>query len=212
MSACACTLRHPPRRIVLTGGPGAGKTAVLEMLAHEVCSHVLILPEAAGILFGGGFPRRADAVARDAAQRAIFAVQLELERLALDSNAALTLCDRGVVDGVAYWPGPDDYWAAVGMSRSDALKRYQAVIHLRVPEGRNGYGHTNPLRTETAVEAAEIDRRILKAWDGHPRRFIVEATRDFLAKARSVMEIVRGEIPACCRRPAAAAPPLPLAG
>jgi uncharacterized protein (DUF2249 family) len=51
---CATHLR---RRIVLTGGPGAGKTAVLELFRAAVCEHVNVLPEAAGIVFGGGFPR-----------------------------------------------------------------------------------------------------------------------------------------------------------
>jgi hypothetical protein len=31
MKPCTCTLPHQRRRIVLTGGPGAGKTAVLEL-------------------------------------------------------------------------------------------------------------------------------------------------------------------------------------
>ena len=39
MAACGCTETHPPRRIVLTGGPGAGKTAVLEMMRKTLCEH-----------------------------------------------------------------------------------------------------------------------------------------------------------------------------
>lgn len=35
--ACHCARTHPPpRRVVLTGGPGAGKTAVLEMARHAL--------------------------------------------------------------------------------------------------------------------------------------------------------------------------------
>ncbi len=54
MTPCACRQRHDMRRIVLTGGPGAGKTAVLELVRQEFCAHVTVLPEAAGIVFGGG--------------------------------------------------------------------------------------------------------------------------------------------------------------
>jgi predicted ATPase len=200
MSVCACTRQHARRRLVLTGGPGAGKTAVLEMLRHEVCSHVALLPESAGILFAGGFPRRADAAAIRAGQRAIAAVQIELERLADEGNPALTICDRGVVDGFAYWPGPADFWTAVGITRADALRRYDVVIHLRTPDGSNGYGHENLFRTETAAEAAAIDRRILAAWDGHPRRFIIDVASDFPTKAGAAIDLVRAEIPDCCRR------------
>jgi predicted ATPase len=185
---------------VLTGGPGAGKTAVLEMLRHALCSHVTMVQESAGVVFGGGFPRRADDDGRRAAQRAIYHVQIELEALADSANAALVLCDRGIVDGFAYWPGPGDYWAAVGTTRAEALARYDAVIHLRTPNGLNGYGHQNPLRTESPEEAAAIDERILSAWEGHPRRFLIDATADFLLKAKSAIAIVRNEVPACCRQ------------
>ena len=34
---CACVGPHPHKRIVLTGGPGAGKTAVLELVRRSFC-------------------------------------------------------------------------------------------------------------------------------------------------------------------------------
>jgi predicted ATPase len=197
--ACRCERHHAPRRIVLTGGPGAGKTAVLEMLAHLVCPHVVITREAAGILFSGGFPRHADAPTRRAVQRAIFHVQVELETLASMGNPALVLCDRGLIDGCAYWPGPESFWDALGVTREEALERYDAVIHLRTPTGSNGYGHQNPMRIETADEARAIDERIITAWEGHPRRFIVAATSDFVSKAAQAIALILNEVPLCCR-------------
>jgi predicted ATPase len=185
---------------VLTGGPGAGKTAVLELLAHEVCKHVVIAKEAAGILFGGGFPRGRDAGSRRAAQRAIYHVQLEIEALLADTNAAVVLFDRGIVDGSAYWPGPGDFWREMKTSHEQALLRYDAVVHMRSPDGPNGYGHQNPLRTETAFEARAIDDRILQAWSGHPNRFIVDATPDFVTKAERALTLIRAQIPRCCRQ------------
>lgn len=38
---------HKRRRVVLTGGPGAGKTATLELIRQSFCEHVHVLPEAA---------------------------------------------------------------------------------------------------------------------------------------------------------------------
>jgi predicted ATPase len=200
MAACACTEIHPAKRIVLTGGPGAGKTAVLELMRKTLCEHVKIVPEAAGVVFGGGFPRDGQLDARCAAQRAIFYVQRELEAAALASNVAIVLCDRGTVDGFAYWPGPDDLWSAVGTSHEEQLARYAAVIHLRTPTFDGGYNQQNPLRRESAAEAAAIDARIAEAWGGHPRRYEVGPMPHFLAKAARVIEIVRGELPSCCRR------------
>jgi predicted ATPase len=200
MIPCDCTETHAPRRIVLTGGPGAGKTATLELIRRaSFCDHVQILPEAASIVFGGGFPRRRDVEGRKAAQRAIYHVQRELEASTAADNAAIILCDRATVDGAAYWPGPDDYFAAVNTTLAEELRRYDAVIHLRTPRVEGGYNHQNPLRTETAIEAAEVDLRILRIWDTHPRRFIVDAMPDFLAKAARVLELMRAELPECCR-------------
>lgn len=200
MKACPCKESHERRRVVLTGGPGGGKTALLELIRHSFCEHVQILPETAGILFGGGFPRGGSLEVRRAAQRAIFFTQRELETAADASNAAIVLCDRGTVDGVAYWPGPDDFWSEVGTTLEKQLQRYDAVIHLRIPRPESGYSHDNPLRIESAAEAAAIDERILRAWEGHPRRFLVEATTDFLAKAARALAILQEEMPECCRR------------
>ena len=201
MVACACTDVHKPRRVVLTGGPGAGKTALLELIRQSFCSHVKVLPEAAGVVFGGGFPREDDQTCRRAAQRAIFYVQRELENAADSHNPAIVLCDRGTVDGLAYWPGPaDEYWSCLGTTLETELGRYDAVIHLRTPPAEQGYNNQNPLRTENATAAADIDARILRAWERHPRRFVVESSAEFLDKAARALEILRDELPDCCRR------------
>jgi len=201
MTPCECREDHEQRkRVVLTGGPGAGKTAVLELIRQYSCAHVHVLPEAAGIVFGGGFPRRPNESVRRAAQRAIFYVQRELELASDGEPAAIVLCDRGTVDGFAYWTGGDDFWTSLGTTQAEQLQRYETVIHLRSPPAGAGYNHVNPLRIESAVEAAEIDARIAKAWSGHPRRVFIESTPDFLAKARRAVEILRSEMPACCRR------------
>jgi hypothetical protein len=71
MVVCECSDVHKRRRVVLSGGPGAGKTALLELIRQSFCSHVKVLPEAASIVFGGGFPREDDPLCRRAAQRAI---------------------------------------------------------------------------------------------------------------------------------------------
>ncbi|MEW5847627.1 MAG: ATP-binding protein [Myxococcota bacterium] len=201
METCQCETRHTLKRIVLTGGPGAGKTAVLELVRQHFCRHVRVLPEAAGVLFGGGFPRRTEPGASRAAQRAIFHVQTELEEaeLAVDGSAVF-LCDRGTLDGLAYWQGaPSEFWAGVRSSEAEQLSRYDVVIHLRTPPANGGYNNTNRLRTETPEEAALIDERIRQAWSGHPRRFTVESTESFLDKAMHAVELIRGELPECCR-------------
>jgi predicted ATPase len=197
--SCRCTGHHAHRRVVLTGGPGAGKTAVLELVRRSLCAHVKILPESAGILFAGGFPRGVTAELRRPAQRAIFHVQRELEAIGDIGDHALVLCDRGTVDSLGYWPGPGDFFGELGTTLADELARYDAVIHLRTPPPNDGYNRLNPLRIETPAEAHAIDEKIAAAWRGHPRRFEVPAAHDFMAKATRALEIIHAELPACCR-------------
>ena len=193
----ACQLSGRSQRIVLTGGPGAGKTAVLELVRRALCDHVRVLPEAAGILFGGGFPRIATPSYGRAAQRAIFHVQRELEATTDDDPSAIVVCDRGTVDGAAYWPGPGELWNQVGTTLATELARYDIVIHLRVPGAQ--YNHQNPLRTEDAITAHAIDKRIAALWASHPHRFEVAAEQDFFAKASHALRILNEQLPACCR-------------
>lgn len=200
MRPCDCVARHDHRRVVLTGGPGAGKTAVLELIRLFFCVHVRTLPEAAGVVFGGRFPRNGRVAVRRAAQRAIFHVQRELEATEEEDSAAIVLCDRGTVDGHAYWVGEGDVFSAVGTTRDHELARYHAVIHLRTPSSPDAYGRENPLRIESLEEAAVIDQRIAQAWAGHPRLHEIAATPDFLTKAARALEILRDEVPECCRQ------------
>jgi hypothetical protein len=173
---------------------------LLELIQQAFCAHVTVLPEAASIVFGGGFPRHAEVECQRAAQRAIYHVQRQLEVTGDSHNAAIVLCDRGTLDGLACWPGPDaDFWAALATDRERELARYDAVIHLRTPTAELGYNHRNPLRTETAARAAEVDVLILRAWDGHPRRRVIDSSTDFLDKAARALDALRGELPACCR-------------
>jgi predicted ATPase len=199
MKPCDCLEQHVRRRVVLTGGPGAGKSAVLELIRLFFCEHVRTLPEAAGIIFGGRFPRNHQVPMQQAAQRAIYHVQHELESIGDAENAAVIVCDRGTVDCSAYWTGGGDLFTSVGTVRERELARYDTVIHLRTPTSARAYNRDNPLRIESLEEAGAIDARILTQWEGHPNRIIVEATEDFLSKASHVLALLRDEVPECCR-------------
>lgn len=203
-TACACLLDHPPKLVVLTGGPGAGKTAVLEVAQRELCRHVVVLPEAASILWSGRFPRHPTNPGRKAAQRAITRVQLEMQRMIIEEgHSSLIICDRGTLDGLAYWPGTThEYFDDIASSHERELARYATVIHMQPPTLEHGYT-SSQYRFETAAEAAALDARIRDAWSGHRRRLVVESNIDFVAKLARTLELLRAEVPACCRSRAA---------
>jgi predicted ATPase len=198
--ACKCELpHHQPKLVVLTGGPGGGKTAILEMARRYFCKHVVLLPEAASIIFGGGFPRLDSAAGRRSAQRAIYRVQRELEEMAVRSRPAVILCDRGTVDGLAYWPGTHrSFFQEFGISPAKELARYASVIHVEIPSSATMY-RRDGIRHETMAQARTLDRRIARAWSKHPRQLVVDSQAGFLDKLAYAIELLRNELPACCQ-------------
>ena len=56
----------------------------------------------------------------------------------------------------------EEFWSSLGTTLEIELGRYDAVIHLRTPAKEHGYNHQNPLRTESASAAADIDARIVR--------------------------------------------------
>jgi predicted ATPase len=198
--ACQCRLtRHQPKLVVLTGGPGGGKTAILEMARRYFCKHVVILPEAASIIFGGGFPRLDTAAGRRSSQRAIFRVQRELERIAVEAKPAVVLCDRGTIDGLAYWQGTHkSFFDEFETDAATELARYASVIHVEIPSSSTMY-QRNGMRHESIVQARSLDRRIARAWSAHPRQLVVGSQAGFLDKLAYAIELLRKELPPCCR-------------
>jgi predicted ATPase len=172
-------------RIVLTGGPGGGKTTAADLFRREIGERVVIVPEAATLLFAGGFPRVTELNAKRAAQSAIYHVQKNLE----DVQSArfperILLCDRGTVDGAAYWPdGPDSFFGAMGTTEADALDRYDAVIFFESAAVVGGHIEGgNPERIESIAEASALDRRLRAIWSKHPRFVVVPHDPSFFQK------------------------------
>ncbi len=172
-------------RIVLTGGPGGGKTTAADLFRREIGKRVVIVPEAATILFQGGFPRSSEPRALRVAQTAIFHVQRNLEAVQETLYPGRTLlCDRGTVDGAAYWPdGHHEYFAAVGTTLEEELRRYDAVIFFETAAiGGASIEGGNPTRNESLDRAVELDHRLRALWSRHPRFTLVPHNPSFFKK------------------------------
>lgn len=181
-------------RIVMTGGPGGGKTTAADLFRRELGGRVVIVPESATILFGGGFPRADHADARRSAQSAIFHVQRNIE----DVQAALyperiLLCDRGTIDGAAYWPGNErEFFDAMGTSLERELARYDAVVFFETAAVAGlAIEGGNPVRRETLEQARVLDSRLRALWEQHPRFSFVPHDESFFHKIGVGLELLQ---------------------
>ncbi|MFM7034839.1 MAG: AAA family ATPase, partial [Planctomycetia bacterium] len=89
--------------IVVTGGPGGGKTTALDLFQRELKTAVTIVTEAATLLFGHGLDRDHGAGKLKILQRSIYRMQVSLEEIFRDFYPdRLLICDRGTLDWLAY--------------------------------------------------------------------------------------------------------------
>jgi predicted ATPase len=185
------------KRIVLTGGPGAGKTVISSAIAAATPHRYVRVPEAATQVYDLLQTRwdRLDLPGRRDVQRRIYHLQRQQEDALAAAHAdKILLLDRGTIDGAAYWPeGPDDYWRDLGTRASDELARYDAVIWLQTSATLGLYDHdaSNPCRFEHP-EAAIASGNLLKMlWGGHAQLMQVDAFADLNDKVNAVSTLLQ---------------------
>ena len=183
-------------RIVITGGPGAGKTVITQRLAREHPDRYIAVPEAATQIYTALNTRwdKLDLAGKHDAQRRMYFLQLDQEqRLAAAHPHKTLLLDRGTLDGAAYWPqGPADFWRDVGSNPQQELSRYDAVIMLETCATLGLYDHdaSNPVRFEDPQAAIVAGNKLLALWSSHPHLHHVRACPHIDEKAAEVMKIL----------------------
>src|SRR4051794_33427222 len=188
-------------RIVLTGGPGAGKTVIAHRIAAAHPDRFVLVSEAATQVYDALQTRwdKLDVEGRRDVQRKIYRLQVDQEdRTAAANPGKVLLLDRGTIDGAAYWPeGPADYWRDVGSTAAAELTRYDAVILLESSAALGLYdGDTsNPRRFEDAAGAITAGQLLHSLWKDHPRLRHVSACHTLDEKVTAVEQALREFVP-----------------
>lgn len=179
------------KKLAITGGPSGGKTTLIEVLKKEFGGKIKIAPEAASILYKGGFPRVKNYAGYFHAQLAIVSTLRHLEDLLVESHPdSLIICDRGSLDSLAYWPDTaEHFFTNIHSTRQAELARYDWVLHLDTATEVD-YDTTNAIRTESFHEALMLNEKVRSSWEGHPRRQIIGAENDFFTKMKKATDIV----------------------
>ena len=190
-------------RIVLTGGPAAGKTTLISRVLKEFNQNdgwrVITIPESATDLISGfGIKPFGNCMSMLEFQDFVVADQLHKEKLALQAAEVvpepdiMILYDRALLDNKAYISDAefDQLIAKFGLTTDDVLAKYDAVIHLvSCAKGAEfAYNLDNGARTETLEHAVEMDDRTLRSWSAHPNLKIVDNAVDFEQKIRRAMQ------------------------
>ena len=190
-------------KIVITGGPCAGKTTAMSRLREELANRgraARFVPETATELITGGVtPETCGSI--KAFQKNLLRLQLDKEKNAeraaqtMDADQVVIVCDRGALDGKAYLGDPDfaRILKAVKTDEAALRNRYDAVFHMVTSAKSNREYYTtdnNDARMETPEEAAALDDRLIAAWTGHRHLRVIDNTSDFEAKINRLIKAI----------------------
>lgn len=188
-------------KIVLTGGPCAGKTTALNWINNYFSKRgyvVLNVSETATELISNGVAPWTCGTNYD---YQTFQIRLQKVKEQIFSEAAKTMkndkilivCDRGVLDNKAYMREVEFRKILKDISTNEIKERdaYDAVFHLvSAAKGREDvYTLTNnKARTESIEEAQKLDDRIIAAWTGHPHFRIIDNSTEFEEKLERLLK------------------------
>lgn len=194
-------------KIVLTGGPCAGKTSALVRIIEHFSSlgfKVFTIPEVPTLFTQSGM----DYLTKNRGffyegEKATLEIQMALEdrfaRMAQECEEdCIIVCDRGTMDISAYMSPEtwEEITRAAGTSTSELLQRYDAVLHLvSAADGAEQYYTTanNASRNEPDNEeglriARSLDKKVIHAWTGHPHLRVINNNEDFDKKMNRVVK------------------------
>lgn len=198
--SCSSSTKLPNiHKIVLTGGPCAGKTTALNHIEQYFSKRgytVLLVSETATELMSSGlFPAICNS--NYDYQRTQIMMQKEKEKIYEDAakhlknTNILIVCDRGVIDNKAYMKNIEFKRLLSDLGTNEVLERdsYDAVFHLvSTAKGREKeYNLNHAVRSETIQEAKDLDDKIIAAWTGHPYFRIIDNKFDFENKIKKLL-------------------------
>mgnify|MGYP002620084002 CR=1 FL=1 len=192
-------------KIVLTGGPCAGKTTTnkrIEEFYTKLGYAVFSLPEAATLFIKAGV----DFLTSDKnlyfeihRSMMLFLLQMEdsFEEIARSTGKpALIVNDRGAMDISAYMD-PGDWQAllqSIGQTEEELMSRYKAVFHLSTSAKGAPHSYTlsnNSARMEeTLEEAIRVDNNLMRVWQKHPNLHIIPSEEFVKDKIDNVLRSI----------------------
>ena len=188
-------------KIVLTGGPCAGKTTALNWINNYFSQRgytVLTVPETATELISNGVTPWSCGNVYDFQT---FQAKLQKTKEQIFEEAALTMnrdkiliiCDRGILDAKAYMKDVEFKKLLKEYKTNETRERdsYDAVFHLvTAAKGKEEFYtlENNKARTEGIDEEKKVDDKIISAWTGHPHFRVIDNSTEFEGKLQRLIK------------------------
>lgn len=184
------------KKIVLTGGPCAGKTTVLGDIEDYLVKkgyYVITLSETATQLIKSNMPPCMDKERVLKFQDIVLKTQLEREAAALryaeellPNEKVIILCDRAVMDNRAYLETQEEFDYLLeknGVDEQQVLHSYDLVIDLisTATLKKDSY-ELDGIRDESVEDAALLDKKTTLAWITHPYLVTIKPTEHISEK------------------------------
>ena len=186
-------------KIVLTGGPCAGKTTALTWINNYFSKRgytVLFVPETATELITNGVAPWTCGTNYD---YQTFQIRLQKIKEQIFYEAAKTMkndkilivCDRGVLDNKVYMKDVEfkRILKELGTNETKERDSYDAVFHLVSAAKGKEEVYTlanNVARTESVAQ--KLDDKIISAWTGHPHFRIIDNNTEFEEKLERLLK------------------------
>ena len=188
-------------KIVLTGGPCAGKTTALTWIHNYFTERgysVVFVPETATDLITNGVAPWTCGTNKEYQD-----CQLRLQKFkeqiyekgarTFKNDKILIVCDRGVLDNKAYMTNAEFKQLLKEMGTNETKERdsYDAVFHLvTAAKGKEEFYtlENNKARKESLKEARELDDKLIQAWTGHPHFRIIDNSTEFEEKLERLLK------------------------
>ena len=190
------------KKIVLTGGPCAGKTTIFESIEKylkEKDYYVITLNETATELIKSNIIPCYDKTLTLIFQDIIMKYQYIKERCAYNyaksiakNKKVIILCDRGIMDNFAYLDTYEEFERILSNNNLDELKflnDYDLVIDLvSTATLKPDSYELDGIRYETIDEATIKDKKTSTAWAHHSNLKIIKPTKDINKKKDIVLK------------------------
>ena len=191
------------KKIVITGGSCAGKSQTVKQVRNYFSNqgyNVYILNEIPTYLMQKGIT--SETIQKMEFMKLAIGTQIELEKnfeqaISLSKNEKnILILDTSPIDSLKFinLDEFEQFAKIFKTSFRQILASYDVVIHLEAVAKKfpNLYSNeTNKLRNKNSEISVERDERLLKAYEEHPNRVVIECFEVFEDKIRKVIDEIQ---------------------